>query len=170
MLDYRYFLYLKTSNWIARDISLAFGQPCLIGTTPGPTILPSAIDDKHLNGIVVEAPSTPGENGPRRLEYFVQTVKLYEILKQVEGFNDRRTTNVITLESRLQSMLRLHKLITEWRELLPVYLKYEGSGSDNCHVGDASNTVAPSREPLGLKDLSRRIFCRFDFICARKWR
>ena len=131
----------------------------------GNTLLPSAIDDENLSD---DAAAGEGgvqpENTPSRLEYFIQTIKLYEILKQVEGLGDERGIAIDGLESRTQAMLARHKRIMQWREALPPYLKHERT--DSSPIKASSDKSSHVREPLSLNDLARRLLCRLYCICV----
>ena len=131
----------------------------MIANTSGDALFPSAIDDENLNNdaVAVDYVVQP-ENTPSRLEYFIQTVKLYEILKKVEGLGGERATAIGGLDSRIEAMLGLHKLIMQWRDMLPAYLKYERT--DNSPTKTSGDIPSTIREPLSLNDLSRRLFCR----------
>ena len=152
---------------LVREISLSFGQPSMIAATPKGIKLPSPIDDEFLSDDTGKSKAQP-RNTPSLLEYYIQTIKLYQLLKKVVDTTETSIQHSGELMSRIQAMSRLHKLIMEWRDRLPPYLKFEEEVED-C---DAARTTTSDeifrnpREPLGLADLSKRLFCRLDNISA----
>ena len=150
---------------VFREISLSFGQPSMIAANPRSIQLPSPIDDEYLSDEIGKSKAQP-KGTPSLLEYYIETIKLYQLLKQVVDTTDTSILNSGELMSRIQAMSRLHKLIMEWRDRLPAYLKCEQE-ADDC---DAARTTTSGeifsnpREPLGLADLSKRLFCRLYSI------
>ena len=114
---------------VFREISLSFGQPSMIAASSKSINLPSPIDDEYLSDEIGKSKAQP-QSTPSLLEYYIQTIKLYQLLKQVVDTTDISIQNSGELMSRIQAMLRLHKLIMEWRDRLPAYLKYEQEVED----------------------------------------
>ena len=140
----------------------------MIAATPKGIQFPSPIDDEYLSDEIGKSKAQP-KSTPSLLEYYIQTIKLYQLLKQVVDTTDTSLQNSGELMPRIQAMSRLHKLIMEWRDRLPVYLKYEEVVED-CDAARTTTSVeifSNPREPLGLADLSKRLFCRLDNISVR---
>jgi hypothetical protein len=153
---------------VFREISLSFGQPSMIAASSKSINLPSPIDDEYLSDEIGKSKAQP-QSTPSLLEYYIQTIKLYQLLKQVVDTTDISIQNSGELMSRIQAMLRLHKLIMEWRDRLPVYLKYgqEVEDRDAARATTSGEIFGNPREPLRLADLSKQHFCRLYSISAR---
>ena len=141
---------------------MSFGQPCLITASYGPTVFPNAVDDEHISDEPAEVFNVQPGSTPSRLNYFIQTVKLYELLKQATGLEGERGSTSLDVEARIRAMLRFHGLIMQWRVELPLYLKDEWPDTDISSIPLETSNRQPSgiREPLSLRLLSRRLFCR----------
>lgn len=123
--------------------------------------LPSPIDDEFLSEEIGKAITQP-RSTPSLLETYIQTIKLYHLLKQVAGPADASTNGVKFAMSKIQNISKLHDQIMDWRRELPAHLEFGLIGENGEAARD--ETIAEisgnPREPLGLADLSRRLFCR----------
>ncbi|KAE8383726.1 fungal-specific transcription factor domain-containing protein [Aspergillus bertholletiae] len=107
---------------VFREISMSFGRPLMIATAGEAVQLPEAIDDDRLSE-VVGGWNCQLSNIPSLLEPYVQTIKLYDILKQVLDREELTDSSDICLD--IHSILRLDTMIMEWRDALPSYLRYD---------------------------------------------
>ncbi|KAF7542453.1 hypothetical protein G7Z17_g11559 [Cylindrodendrum hubeiense] len=128
-----------------RVLSLAYGRPLMIqlAKSPDQLTLPSAIDDEFLTQLP-EAPGSQPWNVPSRIDFYVQAIKLKEILGQVlntfycgsdtenkdpagSEFGSNCTPNYakekMIKDSDLQAILNVDGLLTVWHKELPVRLR-----------------------------------------------
>lgn len=128
-------------------------------------LLPSAIDDVFVNMTVGIPPTTQPAGSPSLLHYFVETVKLYQILKEVHRLCGERTQQPAPVSARIQVVMELYKRAIEWMEQVPPSYKHGWNDVDvpnnNSSAQRTQEQRAGSSEPLKSSDLSRRLYYRY---------
>ena len=132
--------------------------------------LPAAIDDNRLSDEVGKVNSQPN-NLPSLLEYYVQTIKLNDILGQVLDREEPSTQTLSETTLGSQAILSLDTKIMKWRDRLPTYLKYDPRSSEWTLPGDTtSDATANPEEFLDFPNLSKRLYCRYENVDANSER
>lgn len=134
-----------------------FGQPLVVPVTSRKVELPQALDDDLLSDQLDKWYRQP-DGVPSLLEYYVQTIKIYNILGQTLITQESASTDV---SSRLQTLFDLDNQLLEWRDRLPEYLKYEPPCIQNNESRPVmSDDVIDAQEVLDLPALSKRLYSR----------
>ena len=126
-------------------------------------LFPHPVDDEFLNEIPGAEPNAQPGASPSVLHYFIEIVKLYQILKEVHLACRVRLQDADAVYCQIQVSIRLHKLVMDWRERLPEEMKYEWTHldpSDKTPRPTSPAQLASFQEPLALQDLARRLYCR----------
>lgn len=107
---------------------MSFGRPLMIAIGNETAPLPEPIDDDRLSAEPGQRNTQP-KDIPSLLESYVQTITLYDILREVLDREERKDP----LDScpDIQSLLTLDTKIMKWREALPPYLQYNPSLEEN---------------------------------------
>lgn len=103
---------------------MSFGRPLMIPTGNETALLPQPIDDDRLSGELGQQNTQPRDI-PSLLESYIQTIKLYDILREVLDREDRKDASDSYPDIR--SLLTLDTMIMEWRDGLPSHLRYNPS-------------------------------------------
>lgn len=120
----------------------------------------NAVNDENLS-IGLGRSTTQSTDTFTFLEYYIETIKLYQLLKQTVDTTEFSTQKPEGFLSRVRAMVLLHKRLMEWRDKLPAYLKFEDKVEDYLSpTADLGETTIKSCEPLGFTDISKRLFCR----------
>lgn len=122
---------------------MSFGRPLMITTVNETVLLPQPIDDDRLSGELGRQNTQPRDI-PSLLESYIQTIKLYDILREVLDREEMKDTSGSSLDIR--SLLTLDTMIMEWRDSLPSHLRY------NPTTGE---TGFPSGQPPDQRILPR---------------
>lgn len=108
----------------------AFGHSLLAFSSGSKLKLPEAIDDELLSNEIGETRAQP-EGIPSSLEPYIQNIKLHEILSRV---CDQPISNLVKNyrdnSFDIERLLRLDRMIVEWRDALPAHLQYNSSDDD----------------------------------------
>ncbi|KAL3440787.1 fungal-specific transcription factor domain-containing protein [Aspergillus insuetus] len=131
-----------------REISMSFGRPLMINSGGEGVRLPEAIDDDRLSEDLGSQNVQP-TGCPSLLESYIQTIQLYDILKQVLHREEIREASTVSPD--ICSLLNLDTSIMEWRDALPSYLQYDPTF-------DATN---PGSRHSGFSGQSKRLYIRF---------
>ncbi|KAL3464907.1 fungal-specific transcription factor domain-containing protein [Aspergillus heterothallicus] len=131
-----------------REISMSFGRPLMVNSGGEGVRLPEAIDDNRLSEDL-GSPNVQPVGCPSLLESYIQTIQLYDILKQVLHREEIREASVLSPD--ICSLLNLDTSIMEWRDALPSYLRYDPAF-------DATN---PERRHSSFSAQSKRLYIRF---------
>lgn len=124
--------------------------------------LPEAIDDDRLSDEAGKASAQP-KGLPSVSEYYIHTIKLYDILRLVLEREASRTRPSSEITSATQAILNLDAQIMEWRNCLPKYLKFDPKSTTSAlSEAAALNEGVNSWKVLGIPALSQRLYCRFD--------
>jgi hypothetical protein len=107
---------------------MSFGRPLMIVTRDETVRLPEPIDDSRLGEKMGEWNTQPRDH-PSLLESYIQSIKLYDILKQVLDREELKDSSDICPDIR--SLLSLDTMIMEWRDALPSYLQYDTSSDES---------------------------------------
>lgn len=141
---------------------MTFAQPLMVPVESKTLKLPEAIDDSRLSDEASTWNKQPKEL-PSLLEYNIRTQELYQILAQVLDRRESNPSTQMDTISHVRAILDLDNKVMEWRESLPVYLKYESSVPQYDPLKNA-----PGSEPkpdaefvLDFPALSKRLHCRY---------
>lgn len=159
---FSYRLVMKLESYcLAREISMSFEQPLMIPAYRATIRLPEAVDDDRLSDEIGKWNVQP-KSLPSLLEYYIQTIKLYTILRQVLDRQERTGGRSQEEPSDNRAMLSLDSEIMTWRGSLPTYLKYDPPSNQSIGTDDAaSDCVLNSQETLDFPALSKRLYCRY---------
>lgn len=115
-----------------RVISLTFGRPTMIdGQTASLVPMPLSLDDAHLTHDVV-AGAAQDDHGPTMIDFFIESLRLYEILYEIlaklyhsiEETQNSRSLSTLPLNSeKLAVLLDLDQNLSTWFEDLPTHLR-----------------------------------------------
>lgn len=151
-----------SNHLLFSEISMTHGQPLVLPSGDESLSLPDLISDELLSNQVGK-PNRQPEDVPTVIEYYIQSIKLYDILRQILTKEVPNTNNSITTESPTQRILRLHTKIMAWHANLPEYLTYKPL------MAECSSTQAVGYEDLettklvlDLPALSQRLHCRYE--------
>jgi hypothetical protein len=143
---------------------MTFAQPLTIPTRGKLIGLPEAIDDSRLSDEVGKWNMQPGDL-PSLMEYYVYALQLHEILGQVLDRQDTKSDKPSDAVATVRAVLSLDSEITEWRDRLPLYLRYDSSRELDPVNGAAGLEPIPDAEVvLDFPDLARRLHCRYEII------
>lgn len=140
---------------------MSFGQPLMIPASGKGIKLPEAIDDERLSDEVGKLNAQP-KDIPSLLEYYIQTIRLYDILGQVLSREELNVRMVSEAPPNMQAILSLDTQIMEWRDRLPTYLKYDSLSECNSPRIVTLDEAAISQEVLDFPALSKRLHCRYS--------
>lgn len=143
---------------------MAYGRPLMVSNSVAKIGLPRMIDDTFLSDtpdIYTEQPGTL----PSYVEPFVQLIKLYDILGKIlehegSGHNasgDQEHSGTKKIDTK--PILALDGLLTEWRDSLPRYLRYD-LDTKECVTIDTDDPSAESRVELDLRKQAKRLYQR----------
>lgn len=124
----------------------------------GETIkLPRAIDDNLLSEEMgTWNVQTTGH--PSLLESYIQTIKLYNILKQVLDREELKDSP--DRGPDIQSLLSLDNIIMAWREALPSYLQYDSS-SEGTHSAELHKNPGIATPHVDFSAQAKRLYARY---------
>ena len=119
---------------------MSFGRPLMIGTGNETALLPQPIDDDRLSEELGQQNTQPRDI-PSLLESYIQTIKLYDILREVLDREELKDASDSCPDIR--SLLTLDTMIMQWRDGLPSHLRYspslEGTGFPSSQTPDQRN-------------------------------
>lgn len=150
----------------SREVSLSFGRAYTIDTSSVDVrlSLPMFDVDTDLTASTSERKDQQDMDAAA-MEYFIQYVKLYLLLRQA------MKVNVVNVQihqedtervNSVKFVAELHDLVMDWFEQLPPWLKYEQKIQQEpiqTELGTHSVSIV-SRQPLLPVDLSKRLFAR----------
>ncbi|KAA8911525.1 fungal-specific transcription factor domain-containing protein [Sphaerosporella brunnea] len=113
-----------------RVVSMTFGRPSMVSLRTQVS-LPLPIDDENLSDDPPHCEQPPGI--PSRVELFIHTLKLYEILGEIlsifydssGGGRGASGGDRLKYEGCYQSVLRLDKMLLDFQRRLPPYLRQD---------------------------------------------
>ena len=134
---------------------MSFGRPLMIAG--GEAVrLPETIDDNQLSDVIGNWKSQPASI-PSLLGSYVQTIKLYGILKEVLDREELKDSSDICLD--IHSILRLDTMIMKWRDALPSYLRYDPlANQPNLAESHTANANAISQADFSAQ--AKRLYTR----------
>lgn len=136
---------------------MSFGRPLMIVAGCEGIRLPEPIDDHRLAEAMGQWNFQPA-GSPSLLESYIQTIKLYDILKHVLDTEELKVSSDTSPDVR--SLLSLDTMIMEWRDALPPYLRYkpssESTSSTETHT---SRELAESRHHFSAQ--AKRLHTRY---------
>ncbi|KAL2783210.1 fungal-specific transcription factor domain-containing protein [Aspergillus keveii] len=136
-----------------REISMSFGRPLMIKTGGEGVEMPEAIDDNRLSEKLGSRNVQPTDH-PSLLESYIQTIRLYDILKQVLDREELREASSNSPD--ICSLLHLDSSIMEWRDALPSYLQYDPA-SDATITGSQHSDFSAQAKRLYIRFLHVRV-------------
>ncbi|OQE43137.1 hypothetical protein PENCOP_c003G04534 [Penicillium coprophilum] len=140
-----------------REISMSFGRQLMIFNGGETVRLPKAIDDNRLS----EEMGTWNVQPPGHmslLESYIQTIKLYDILKQVLDREELQDSS--DRGPDIQSLLSLDTMIMEWREALPSCLQYDSS-SEGTSSTEQHRIPGIAIPQVDFSAQAKRLYARF---------
>lgn len=141
---------------------MSFSQPLMIRTGTKSPRLPEPIDDARLIANEYGKWSAQPKASPSVLEYFTQTIKLYDILRRALENQESNTGAPLDANTIVRRILSLDSEVTEWHEHLPIYLRYESSPTEDASSQDhPPHVLSDTHVVLDLSALSRRLHCRY---------
>ncbi|CCX33498.1 Similar to Uncharacterized transcriptional regulatory protein C3C7.04; acc. no. O14130 [Pyronema omphalodes CBS 100304] len=118
-----------------RIVSMTFGRPSMISLHSQVT-LPLEVDDEHIQAesTICEQP----EGRPSRISFFIQTLKLYDILGEILAYFYDSSGSKCSLSTNekaddyYQSLLRLDRRLLDFQRELPPFLRLHPIDKNNC--------------------------------------
>ncbi|KAH6698494.1 fungal-specific transcription factor domain-containing protein [Leptodontidium sp. MPI-SDFR-AT-0119] len=157
---------MRTRVWhtcilLETEVSMSFGQPMMVPSAGKHVMLPEVIDDERLSTEVGKWNAQP-EGIPSLMESFVHRMKLYDIIGQVLDRQQLDTGTLMDATASIQSIINLDNQITEWRNKLPSYLRYDPqtSACNSIHETTADAVTNPNPS-LDMRAMSKRLYCKF---------
>lgn len=108
-----------------RTVSMTFGRPLMI-LSDHKVVPPEFIDDKYITDDKIQRPNPPS---PSVLQFFEQTLKLYEVLADVIRFYENVDSTIVQTEEErltiLSNILQLQGKLRKFKLQIPECLRLE---------------------------------------------
>ena len=125
-----------------RFVAMSYGRPSMINTRIGITVpMPLAIDEEHLP--TEDTAAIPNTDQPSMIDFFVQSLRLYEILDEVLAvFYSSHLEKWHSIEQAMEtflghaavsngsSILDIDRKLVQWDKNLPPHLQFEHTSTD----------------------------------------
>lgn len=118
--------------------------------------LPQPIDDDRLSGEFGQRNTQP-KDIPSLLESYIQTIKLYDILREVLDREELKGASDSYPDIR--SLLTLDTMIMEWRDSLPPHLQYRQSPEET-HFQSGQTADQYILPGLDISAQAKRLYAR----------
>lgn len=138
---------------------MSFGRPLMVATGNETVPLPQPIDDDRLSGELGQRNKQPTDI-PSLLECYIQTIKLYDILREVLDREELKDASDSYPDIR--SLLTLDTMIMGWRDGLPPHLQYNSSLEETERRFPSRQTADQHILPgLDISAQAKRLYARY---------